>query len=259
MNLKTERSQNPSRRPLPLTLLLPLTLAIAGCAAAPDPAVRYIAFGDSTTAGPADTQYWQFLRDDLHQPAESFAGQGRGGEQTANGLDRLQGLLDAGLYPNARVLLYWQGGNDLIAFVHSHDPLLVLSPKAADYPFVAELAAALDTTQGNIEQAIRLGRQAGLTVYAANYFYLSAQTGQCKPALLGVLLPTQQDRVTEYIQLLNDRIRAAASAGAVLVDVARQADTIAADPANYVNCDHLGDQGNQIVAGIFQVVIQSQP
>lgn len=203
MNLKTERSQNPSRRPLPLTLLLPLTLAIAGCAAAPDPAVRYIAFGDSTTAGPADTQYWQFLRDDLHQPAESFAGQGRGGEQTANGLDRLQGLLDAGLYPNARVLLYWQGGNDLIAFVHSHDPLLVLSPKAADYPFVAELAAALDTTQGNIEQAIRLGRQAGLTVYAANYFYLSAQTGQCKPALLGVLLPTQQDRVTEYIQFFS--------------------------------------------------------
>lgn len=243
-----------------LLVLLPAALAAAGCAATADPAVRYIAFGDSTTAGPADTQYWEFLRDDLGQPADSFAGAGQGGESTTEGLDRLRGILDDGLYPNAMVLLYWEGGNDLIAFVHDHDPLLALSPSAADYPFAAELATSLDSTQANIEEAIWLGRGAGLAVYAATYFHLNAAAGQCKPALLGVLLPAQEARVTEYIQLLNDRIRiAAANAGAVLVDVAQQADAIAADPANYVNCDHLSDRGNQLVAGIFRAAIQAQP
>jgi hypothetical protein len=28
--------------------------------------------------------------------------------------------------------------------------------------------------------------------------------------------------------------------------------------ANYVNCDHLSEKGNQIVAGIFQAAIQGQ-
>ena len=74
-----------------LAMALPLLgwlVALAGCQTVPlpDPAVRYIAFGDSTTASPADRQYWEFLRDDLGLPADSFAGQGQGGEPTSEGL-----------------------------------------------------------------------------------------------------------------------------------------------------------------------------
>ena len=135
-----------------------------------------------------------------------------------------------------------------------------MSPDASDYPFKAELDTALDTVQADIEQAIRVGRQAGLTVYAATYFDLSGNAGECKPALLNILLPGQTQLVNQYVRLLNDRIRlAAGSAGAVLVDVAARADEIAADPANYTNCNHLSSQGNQIVAGVFRAAINAQP
>ncbi len=245
------------------TMLAPLLMALllAGCQTVPipDPAVRYIAFGDSTTADQADRQYWELLRDDLGLPANTFAGQGKGGETTSEGISRLQPLFDQGLYPNAQVLLYWEGGNDILDFVRNHDPLVALSPAASNYPFRAELDTALDTVQANIQQAINLGHQAGLQVYVATYFYLSP-TGECKPTLLNVLLPAQAQRVNEYVRLLNDRIRTAATdARTVLVDVGARADEILADPANYSGCNHLSSQGNQFVAGIFQAAIQSQP
>ena len=48
--------------------------------------------------------------------------------------------------------------------------------------------------------------------------------------------------------MLNDRIRAAAAnARALLVDVGASAGVLAADPANYFNCNHLSEQGNTIV------------
>lgn len=255
MNIEILRQSN---RAGAIPALLLLAVALGGCGTIlPDPAVRYIAFGDSTTASPAQQQYWEFLRDDLGLPADSFAGQGAGGESTAVGLERLSGLLDTGIYPNAEVLLYWQGGKDILEFVQARDPLLLLSPFASDYPFSAGLKAMLDTTQANIEQAITVARQAGLDVYVSTYFYLNAQTGECRPAVLGVLLPDQQARVTEYIRLLNERIRrAAANAGAVLVDVGAQAETIVADPANYTDCNHLSEKGNRIVADIFEAAIQ---
>lgn len=245
---------------VPIVLLLAVA-TLTGCqtTAAPDPAVRYIAFGDSTTAGPATRQYWEFLRDDLALPANSFAGQGNGGETTPDGLPRLASLLDGGVYPNAQALLFWEGGDDILKFVQEHDPLLVLSPKATDYPFTSDLDVALDGMQINIEEAIRMGRRGGLTVYVATYFNLSPDAGPCKPTLLNILLPAQAARANEYVALLNDRIRqAVANAGATLVDVATVATTLTVTPANYANCNHLSSQGNQIVAGIFRSAITAQ-
>jgi hypothetical protein len=258
MNIQNLRRSNGTRM---LSTLLLVVVGLSGCGTPlPDPAVRTIAFGDSTTANLAERQYWEILRDNLGQPADSYAGQGEGGEPTAEGLERLGDLLDNEIYPNAEVLLYWQGGKDVLEFVQSRDPLLLLSPNAVDYPFAAALETTLDTTQANIEQAIALGRRAGLDVYVSTYYYFNTQTGQCRPTVLGVLLPDQQARVTQYIQLLNERIRqAAANAGAVLVDVGAQAETIVADPANYTDCNHLSEKGNQIVAGIFETAIRSQP
>jgi lysophospholipase L1-like esterase len=245
-------------RPSALAVLLAAIVMLTGCQTIliPDPAVRYIAFGDSTTAGRADRQYWEFVRDDLGLPADSFAGQGHGGETTAEGLARLNMLLNSDIYPNAEVLLYWEGGKDVLTFVQDHDPLLLFAPDASGYPFKDELSAALDTVEANIQQAVQMGLQAGLAVYVATYFSFSPDADECKPALLGVLLPGQIHQINDYVELLNDRIRqAAARAGAVLVDAATLTDQLAADPANYVDCIHLSDKGNQMVARVFEAVL----
>jgi len=247
-------------RPLaPAALLLPAILMLSGCQplVIPDPAVRYIAFGDSTTAGPAERQYWEFVRDDLGLPADSFAGEGHGGETTAEGLVRLGTLLDSGVYPNAQVMLYWEGANDIIDFAQDHDPLLVFAPDASIYPFKEELDAALDDVEANIQQAVRMASETGLTVYVATYYSFNADVGECKPTLLGILLPGQIHLVNDYVELLNARIRqAAASTGAVLVDVSTRTTQLAADPGNYVNCNHLSSKGTKIVAEVFEAVLR---
>lgn len=229
--------------------------ALTGCGQLlPDPAVRYVAFGDSSTAGPGDTDYWEYLPQDLDLPADAFAGQGRGGETAAEGLPRLRDLLDSGLYPNAEVLLFWEGGGSILQFVRDHDPILVLSPDADDYPFAADLAAALDQVQADIEQAVELAQQANLAVYVATYYPLSP--GPCDPALLGILTAPQAARANEYLDLLNERIRqAAADTGAILVDVATRADDFTATFANYADCNHLSAQGNRIAADLFAEAI----
>jgi hypothetical protein len=242
-----------------LASLLALSIfSAAGCVAPllPDPAVRYIAFGDSTTAGAAKVQYWQYVQRDLSLPAEAFANQGRGGETLQQGLPRLQGLLDRHIYPNAQVLFFWEGGDDVLKFVVDHDPQIALSPDDPSYPLKADLDAALDQVQADIEQAIALASESNLKVYVATYFDLLP--GECKPAPLNVLLPEQAQRANQYVPLLNDRIRLAASNGsAVLVDVASQTGALASDPGNYANCNHLSDQGNRIVADVFLQAIQT--
>ncbi len=57
--------------------------------------------------------------------------------------------------------------------------------------------------------------------------------------------------------LLNNRIRlAVADQQAILVDIASQADEIASTPENYINCNHLSNQGNRIVGDMFFQIVQ---
>ncbi len=99
----TETVPVPYRAAATMTaLVLVSLLLVAGCSSPllPDPAVKYIAFGDSTTNGPAAIQYWQYLQQDLEVPATAFAGQGQGGETVEQGLPRLEDLLNRDVYPN---------------------------------------------------------------------------------------------------------------------------------------------------------------
>jgi lysophospholipase L1-like esterase len=215
----------------------------------PDPAVRYVAFGDSTTKGPSERDYVTFLPGLLGEGTEAFANEGKGGELTADGVDRLRSLISRRIFPNARVLLYWEGAKDLIEFIKKTDPLLGQSPDSEGFPFSAQLSAKLDEVQANIESAIKAGRQAGLQVVIATYFFLPPGSLDCEPLLLGVLLPGQAANANQYVTRLNDRIRKAASnQGAVLVDVATLDSTLRGSSANYTNCNHLSAQGNEIVA-----------
>ena len=218
----------------------------------PEPAVRYVAFGDSATEGPAPADYSEFLPGLLNIAPEAFAKEGSGGETTTEGLDRLQAILSLGIFPNAEVLLYWEGGNDLTDFLQTTDPFLLFSPDGQDFPFGPQLEAVLNEVQTRIESAISTGRGAGLRVYVATYFFLLAEA-DCDPLFLGILTAPQAANAETYVSRLNDRIRlAAANQGATLVDVAAADGPLRADSANYFNCNHLGASGNEIVAGLFR-------
>lgn len=253
----------------PATALIALTaLALAvgllsyGCGSDaairfPEPAVRYVAFGDSSTAGPSDRDYPSFLADLLGEGSAAVGNEGLGGETTGQGLERLRSLIARGLFPNAHTMLYWQGGNDLVDWVSGVDRLLLLSPEADNYPLGAELEAKLDALQANIEAAIREGQQAGWRVLVATYYFLPRGSLNCEPLLLNVLLPGQADNANAYVRLLNERIgRAAANTGAELVDVADLDESLRGDGVNYHNCNHLSPAGNGIVAELFLSVLR---
>jgi lysophospholipase L1-like esterase len=235
-----------------LLLLCPTPGCNNGHLLMPDPAVRYLAFGDSSTAGSSGRGYPEILYNLLGQPAGTIANQGSGGETAGAGLDRLRQLLSRRIYPNANTLLYWEGGVDLIDFIREADGLLLFSPLEANYPYSTRLTQALDQIQADIESAITAGQQAGLTAYVATYFSLREATAECQPMFLEIILPSQARTANAYIALLNERIRqAAVNTGAVLVDIASADDALHADDSNFVNCNHLSDRGNAVVAQLF--------
>jgi hypothetical protein len=196
----------------------------------------------------------------LGLPPGTIANQGRGGETTGEGLDRLRQLISRSIYPNADTLLYWEGGADIIDLIREVDGQLVFSPSASDYPHSGPLTETLDRIQTNIEAAIGEGRMAGLTVYVATYFSLRESTAPCDPLSLHVILPSQAQNANGYILLLNERIRqAAAIKEAVVVDIASADDVLHADDSNFLNCNHLSDKGNEIVAQLFHQPLLPTP
>ncbi|MCG8408703.1 MAG: SGNH/GDSL hydrolase family protein [Phycisphaerales bacterium] len=255
-----------SWKPTSLSAILLITsVSVFGCGEdfvfrLPDPAVRYVAFGDSATKGPSSRDYIESLVDLLGESAETYSNEGEGGETTEDGVERLRSLVASNLFPNAEAMFFWEGGNDLTDFLQETDPLLIFSPAAPVYPFSDSLDAKLDEIQANVEAAIRTGHDAGWNVYVATYFFLPAGSTDCNPLLLDILLPTQALVANAYVTLLNERIRlAAAREGAILVDVASKDGELRGDSDNYFDCNHLSASGNAIVAALFLEVIQNQP
>lgn len=226
----------------------------------PDPAVRYVAFGDSTTAGASNRDYPDILRELLGEPPETFANAGHGGETTTEGLVRLSDILEAGLFPNAMVWFYWEGGNDVIEFVQAHDPLLLFSPDDPGYPFEGSLAEQLADSQTNIEAAIALLHDARIEVFVATSFPVREGAGGCPPLLGNTMFPQQAEHANAYIARMNERIKmAVTNQEAFLVDVAAIGEQLRADQANYIDCNHLSVQGNEIVAAVFADAIRASP
>jgi lysophospholipase L1-like esterase len=224
----------------------------------PDPAVRYVALGDSATAGPARQNYTDLLTDLLDQPPEAFANEGVGGETAREGLSRLQQLVDQGIYPNAHTLLYWQGGAGLVDFILEVDPLLLLDPESDAYPHSDALTRVLDDIQAQIEDAINTAQQAGWTVFVATYYPLPPFIISCDPLFLDFMLPGQARHGNVYRDRLNARIRqAAANQSAILVDIAA-VERLTADRGLYFDCNHLSVEGNRIVAQQFFDAIRAQ-
>ncbi|MFQ5591373.1 MAG: GDSL-type esterase/lipase family protein [Phycisphaerae bacterium] len=230
---------------------------IKGFARAVNADVRFIAFGDSATAGPSERDYPDALREQLGEPAAVFVNEGRGGETTGEGLKRLRDLIQKGIYPNARFLLYWEGGNNVNHFIAEHDALLIASPGDEHYPLSHDLARELDKIEDDVRAAIEAARNAHLTVLVATYYLMSEDLDACEATPPGALTRDQARRANDYIRLLNRRLRTAASdAGAVLVDVESLDGLLRGERGNYYNCNHLAARGNEIVGGLFAERVQ---
>jgi len=240
-----------------LTIAAATLVLVAGCGTqtvirAPQPMVRYIAFGDSTTAGPSERDYPDFLRTLLGEPEDAFANEGQGGETAPEGLDRLRELIDAGIYENAEVFLYWEGGGDIADLIGLIDPFLLFSPEEEHYPYDDLLTEKLDEIQAALESGIATAQDAGWRVYIATYFPMAPEVTECGALPFDIALPGQITRADLYIDRLNERIEAAAAnRGATLIDIAAHGDALRADMDHYFNCNHLSASGNEIVARIF--------
>ncbi len=245
-----------------LTPIVCLVFAtVTGCSSitVPRPNVTHIAFGDSATNGPADTNYHEFLAQMIGISRFDVGNEGVGGETSAEGRQRLSELLESDQYPNAEVLLYWQGGVNVTRFIREFDSFLTDSPLDEDYEFTAELNEMFDQLQDDLETGITRARERNLTVYVATYFPLYNGTLECDTLPLNLQFSLQYANGQAYIDLLNERIRTAAeNAGAILVDVAADA-RIGTDRDQYDDCNHMSDEGNELVAENFRDVLQAQP
>lgn len=244
-----------------LIILTSTTIAIGGCMEfrLPDPDVRFIAFGDSTTDGPSNRNYFDILRERLGETPNSFGNEGKGGETTNDGLTRLRRTILFETYPNATTLLLWHGGGDIIDFISDVDPFLTLSPDSAGYPFVTELEELLDEVQANLEQEIAIAQGAGWGVYIATLFPLREQTSSCNPLPFNILIAPQAANANRYVRQLNERIRQAAkNTEAIIVDIETREEELTSNAANYFDCNHLSETGNAIAADVFFNAITTQ-
>jgi hypothetical protein len=238
-----------------------MLIAVGACGPRPDPAVRFIAFGDSSSDGPAEPDYPDVLRERLGEPPEALAVEVSGGETAEAGRDRFRDIMELGLFPNAHTLLYWEGAASVLKRAVQLDPLFTLSPLDPGYPHAQELTRLLDGAESAITDVLTMARDAGMSVYVATYFPPPDFSTLCRALPTIIYLPQQGRVAAGYVELLNERIRRAAqAAGATVVDVASLRDEFRANPRYYYDCNHLSAAGNTRVAELFeQIITSNQP
>jgi len=232
-------------------LLSILILLIAGCGTA-KPNVEIICFGDSATAGAVDPAYPEQLSTIMGLMADQVENAGESGETTEKGLERLNGLISANVYPNAATFIYWQGGNDITDFVQGIDPFLIFSPNDPAYPFINQLNIVLDEVMQNIDSVVEKAQGAGWTVYVCNYYpilELGIQSLNCPASPFGMITEAQAKVVNGYQSFLNDAIQSVAVANGVeIVDINSLGPVLQSDTSRWHNCNHLNSIGNLLVA-----------
>jgi lysophospholipase L1-like esterase len=243
---------------LALTLLALFTLAINDCCPPNNRQARYLAFGDSATAGADQPTYPQWLAELLQLSEQEVVNLGDSGEKAADGLPRLNEIMDCDSYPHAEYLLYWEGGNDLIDFVQSVDPALRFSPNDLRYPYSQELDATLQSIVATQQAAITLAREHGLTPLIATYYQLLPHISPCSLTPLDELTEGQVENANDYNELFAGQIRQmAGQEGIGVADILSESGALLDDPANFANCNHASGAGNKIIADIWLAALNS--
>lgn len=223
-----------------ISLILSAFFAVfsIGCENLPQPSVKIIAFGDSSTI-----EYPDYLPQYLLIPEKEIANRAVGGETTEEGLKRLNDLIVYRTFPNGQALLYWEGGNDLIDLITQLDPLLLFSPYDPNYFMKEQLDLEINKIKTNITQIIQKAKSQGWNVFIGTYPDLMPIN--CPAMPIKILLPAQAQIANEYQQILNNAIQEIALLnGATIVNIDNYEFLI----TQYKNCNHLNTEGNQIVA-----------
>ncbi len=239
-------------------LLATAAVFAAGCGSVVRPEVHYVALGDSIT-GTLDSETWpRFLVDLLDISDEALAAEGSGGRTTAGGFERLNEIFDLGIYPNARVLIYFLGGADVIDFVASIDPALTTAPSDEQFTFGDTLSALLDGVRAAMRATLELAGAAGFEIYVATYFSLPAGVAPCE-ALGGAALSNDQAmRMNEYVELLNKvNSDLAFEFGATLIDLRLANEALLEPPTHFADCTHPSKRGAEIIAAHFAETLRA--
>ena len=230
--------------------LLLFTLA-ATCCPTKKPSVLYVAFGDSVTDSDAEIKYPWYLKEWLGLSDDQIENEGNSGETIAEGLPRLREILECGTYPNAGIVLFEEGGNDLIDWIQELDPSLSWSPLSPLYPYSDGLQAKLAEIEGSLFQAAEAVLASGSDMAIMTYFHVLPYKSPCKLTPLNFFTVGQAERVNQYVNLLNERIlNVAGIFGLPVADVASTG-ALYGDYDNYLNCNHPSAAGNEVLAQFF--------
>jgi len=221
---------------------------VGGCMPMTD--VKLVAFGDSSVK-----LYAPHLAPAFGVDTKMIGNEGESGEESDDGLERLKEYVRWGKYPHANTFVYQEGGGDIVDWVGNRDPLLLFSPNDAAYPFKFELLDKLSEMKQNVADAVLLTQEQGWKTFMTTYARFMPGI-ECTSLPFNMATEQQAARANEYRAKINDALREAAMlTGAILVDTGEN--PLLNDVQMFENCNHLNEQGNEIVAqDVAEAVIE---
>ena len=215
----------------------------------PRPSVILVCFGDSATKGAVDQHYPGYIEEWINPGDDDVANEGKSGETSSEGLNRLRNIINSNEYPNAQVYAYWEGGNDIVDAISQVDPLLIWDPARSWYPFREQLATLLAIVKENLRQGVAKIRETDATPVLGTYYYLMAFK-KCKLSPFHFLFPLQVRRTDHYVDELNQVIYELADEENVpLADIHSELGRMMY--WHYHDFNHANAEGNRLIAEVW--------
>ena len=219
-------------------LFIGLTLLAPRCPQQ-DEKVRIIAFGDSLTYGwSIISSYPQVLERMMELPPGTILNAGLAGELLAYSEVRLEEVLDYG-YPNLRVILFWEGGNDLLIDIMTNNPDLALPADPANPIF--------ESMEGHGRRRIEMILDRGYELVVGTYYHFVPGKVPCYIIPEG-MSPEQAANLATYVDLGNRAILDLAEGYGLRVARMDELGMLEGDPDNYIDCLHADIDGHALIA-----------
>ncbi len=202
--------------------------------------VRIVAFGDSLTYGWwFVSSYPKVLEEMMELPRGTILNAGLPGEMAANAAPRLRELLDCGWYPNVRVFLLWEGGNDILVNIMTNDPDLSRPADPSDPVF--------DAIEASLRDLVEMVLGEGYDVVLGTYYYFIPYKVPCYIVSSG-MTQQQADNLATYVAVGNERIIEVAADYGLRVARMDELGFLGNDPDNYFDCIHANPKGHDLIA-----------
>ena len=169
------------------------------------PSVILVCFGDSATKGAVEEHYPGYIEEWIQPDSDDVANEGKSGETSSEGLNRLQDIIDSDEFPNAQVYAIWEGGNDLIDWLSEIDRFMFFDPSKPWYPYTTELSEKLAEIKENLKDMITLVKDSGAVPVLGTYYYLMSFK-KCKYSPFNFLLPFMTRKLNHYVDKLNNMV-----------------------------------------------------